>query len=126
MKIAIPTNNMSTISAHFGRSKGFMIYKIDDNKISNLEYKINTFTGHAKGQHKEHDHGNHNHSHEGIFSAIGDCKVVIAGGMGQRLYNDFNQRHIQVFVTQEKNMKQAIEQFLNNTLENSTEKLCNH
>ncbi len=77
-------------------------------------------------KHKEHDHGNHNHSHEGIFSAIGDCKVVIAGGMGQRLYNDFNQRHIQVFVTQEKNMKQAIEEFLNNTLENSTEKLCNH
>jgi predicted Fe-Mo cluster-binding NifX family protein len=126
MKVAIPTNNMSTISAHFGRSKGFMIYDIEDKKIINFEYKINTFTGHAKGQHKEHEYGKHNHSHEGIFGALGNCKVVIAGGMGQRLYNDFNQREIQVFVTQEKDMGKAIELFLNNSLENTSEKLCNH
>lgn len=126
MKIAIPTNNMSTISAHFGRSKGFMIYHVENDKITNIEYKLNTFTGHAKGKHKEDDKGNHNHSHEGIFKAIGSCKTVIAGGMGQRLYNDFFERKIQVYVTHEKDMGKAMDQFLNNTLENSPEKLCKH
>lgn len=126
MRIAIPTNDMLTVSNHFGRSKGFMIYDIEENKITNKQYKINTFTGHAKGQNKEHDHGSHNHSHEGIFTAIGNCDIVIAGGMGQRLYNDFKQKSIEVFVAQEKNIGKVIELFINDALETNTDKLCNH
>jgi predicted Fe-Mo cluster-binding NifX family protein len=126
MKIAIPTNNQATISAHFGRSKGFMIYDIENTKITNVEHQENTFTGHAKGRHHEHDHDHHRHSHQGIFTAIGDCKVVIAGGMGQRLYNDFNRRDVQVFVTKETDIKTAVELYLNNSLENNPEKLCHH
>ena len=92
MRIAIPSNDMTTVSAHFGRTKGFMIFDIENNKVTNKEYKVNTFTGHSQNKHEEHDHGKHKHSHETILNALNECEVVIAGGMGKRLFDDFEQK----------------------------------
>ena len=124
MRISIPTNDMTTISAHFGRTKGFMVYNILDGKIHFDQYKINTFTRHAKGDHEEH--GSHNHNHDGIFTAIGKCQVVISGGMGKHLYEEFNQNHMEVFVTEEKNIVKALDLYLKGELKTNTEKLCAH
>ncbi len=127
MKIAIPTNDKLTISQHFGRAKGFMICETDNNKVISKEYKANTFTGHGKGHHHHsHNAQHHNHSHAGIFNALGDCKTVIAGGMGQRLYNEFVNKKINVFVSSEKNIDKALELFFNNMLDNDSESCCNH
>ncbi len=131
MKIAIPSNDSTNISAHFGKTKGFVICEIENNKVVKKEYIQNTFTGHAQGAHadKNHGHDSHEHqkhSHQGILDAIGDCEVVIAGGMGRRLYNDFEQNNIKVFVSQEANIDSALNLFLNNELDNNTDKCCNH
>lgn len=130
MKIAIPSNNQKTISAHFGRTLGFIIIEIDKGQVTKKEYITNNFTGHSQGLHHEHNH-NHNsgsgqHSHSGIFNAIGDCDTVIAGGMGRRLYVDFEQRKIQVFVTAEKDIDKAVELFLSNNLDNNSDTCCDH
>lgn len=125
MKIAIPSNDELHIFGHFGRTAGFMICEIDKDKIISKKYKQNTFTGHAQGHH--HDSENHgSHSHTGIFNAIGDCDTVIAGGMGRRLYNDFEQKNIQVFVTQEKEIDLALKRFIEKTLDNNSETCCEH
>lgn len=134
MKIAIPSNDQSSICKHFGKAKGFVICEIEDNKIVAKNYKVNDFTGHVIGlandkEHSHehnHDHSHHQHSHSGILNAIGDCKVVIAGGMGRRLYADFEQNNIQVFVTQEDSLDKALDLFLSNSLDNNTDKCCNH
>lgn len=123
MKIAIPSNDQTTISRHFGRAAGFMIFDIEKDKVLNKEYKANIFTGHAKGQHHEK---RHNHSHHGIFNAIGDCKTVIAGGMGRRLYTDFEKKGMDVFVTSEHNIEKALELFIKNELDNNSDKCCDH
>ena len=134
MKIAIPSNDKQTISAHFGRTEGFVILTIEEGKVQKSEYYINDFTGHSQGLHHEHDHSHDNghsqasiqHSHQGIFGAIGDCQVVIAGGMGRRLYTDFEQRKIKVFVTRERNIEKAVQLFLTENLDNDSEKCCDH
>ncbi len=123
MKIAIPSNDQTTIARHFGRTAGFMIFDIDKDKVLSKEYKTNTFTGHAKGQHHEKEH---NHSHHGIFNALADCKIVIAGGMGRRLYIDFEKKGLEVFVTSENNIEKALELFIKNDLDNNSDKCCNH
>jgi predicted Fe-Mo cluster-binding NifX family protein len=123
MKIAIPSNDQKTISRHFGRSAGFMIFDIEKNKVVNKEYKTNTFTGHAKGQH--HEQG-HNHSHHGIFNALGGCQTVIAGGMGRRLYIDFEQKGMEVFVTSENDIEKALDLYIENDLDNNSDKCCDH
>ena len=46
--------------------------------------------------------------------------------MGRRLYDDFEKRQINVFVTKEQNIDKAVELFLNDKLDNNTEGCCNH
>ncbi len=149
MKIAIPSTDNKSVFGHFGKAKGFTICEIEDNKVVDRKHIDNTFTGHAQeknhakeehheahglqydGGHEHHHHeGGHEHhgghSHEGIFKAIGDCDVVIAGGMGRRLYNEFLERNIKVFVTKETSIDRALEVFLSGDLDNNPDKCCNH
>ena len=126
MRIAIPSNDLTTVSTHFGRTKGFMIFDIENNKVTNKEYKLNTFTGHSQNKHKEHEHGKHKHSHETILNALNGCEVVIAGGMGKRLFDDFEQKGIKVYVTQEKSIETAIGLLTKNELDNNNTKCGNH
>lgn len=131
MKIAIPTDDGFSIAPHFGRTRAFRIVEIDDNKrVLSEEIRSNTFTGHAKGDHEEHQHdhnANHQqHSHTSILSALGDCQVVIANGMGRRLFNDLQAAEIQTVMTDEVNITNVLIAFMNNTLESKEELCCNH
>lgn len=138
MQIAIPSKDRTKIFPHFGRTPGFLVVKIEDTKITSKEYVQNTFTGNAQGNHGEkhmqgavagqgkgEGHG-HNHSHAGIFQALGQCDVVIAGGMGRRLYDEFCARNTKVFITVERNIDTALNLFMNNRLDNNTEVSCSH
>ncbi len=127
MKIAIPTNDQITISKHFGRSKGFFIVEIENNEIINKVYKENTNNNHSKGLHLHHSHDKeHNHNHKHILDAIEGCKTVISGGMGKRLYKDFENNNIQVFMTQENDIETAVKLFITNELDINRKELCNH
>ncbi|MHC1775919.1 MAG: NifB/NifX family molybdenum-iron cluster-binding protein [Lentimicrobium sp.] len=132
MIIAIPSNDNISVSAHFGKSHGFIVYNTHDQEIVNEEYRENNVTGHAKGgqaEHKgehSHSHGEHNHSHSGILDLLSDCEIVIAGGMGQRLYNDFMSANKKVFVTREPDARKAVKLFLENQLDNNKESCCRH
>lgn len=154
IRVAIPTNDGHTIAGHFGRTKGFRFFEIEDNKIVNQEEIENRFTGHAQGHHHEHKHdhdhghghqhghthrhhthdhqheghehghGHGHHSHDGVLAALGDCKTVIANGMGRRLYNDLQAAGIQVFVSRERNIDKAVEAFIEGKLDSNAENCC--
>jgi predicted Fe-Mo cluster-binding NifX family protein len=132
MKIAIPSANGKTIAGHFGRTKGFQIIEIEDKKVIKEEYRENSFTGHAKGHHHDHDHhhslsvadDHHQHSHKGILSGLHDCEVVIAKGMGRRLYDDLEKNGKTIFVTQESNIEKVVELYLSDKLDNQEEFCC--
>ncbi len=126
MKIAIPTNDMVTISSHFGRSKGFLIVELKNNQIEKKEYVINTFTAHVKNKNNHDEHGNHNHSHQGIFNALGNSHVVIAKGMGHRLFNEFSENDIKVYITKETNIDNAVKLLVQGKLKPNKELCCEH
>lgn len=126
MKIAIPTDDRQTIANHFGRTKGFMTFEIQNNTVSKEEYKSNNFTGHAQGLHLHEQHGHHQHSHKGIFDSLEGSNVVIARGMGRRLYDDFAAKKISVFITEEVEIKKALDRYLKNSLDNNPDSCCSH
>lgn len=126
MKIAVPTDDCQTISNHFGRTKGFMTFEIEDNSISKEDYKPNNITGHAQGLHLHENHEHHQHSHEGIFDSLEGCSVVIARGMGRRLYNDFAAKNISIFITEEVEITKALGRYLRNSLDNNPDSCCSH
>jgi predicted Fe-Mo cluster-binding NifX family protein len=85
MRIAIPTNDGATISAHFGRSAAVLVFEIEDGRIKGREVRANApHHSHEPGAcgHEAGDSGSHNH--DGILAALSDCDVVICAGMGGR------------------------------------------
>jgi len=116
MKIAVASDDGKKISSHFGRAKGFVVFEIENKEIKNKEYLPNTFTEHARGLDKR---GSHNYdSHSTIIEALKDVKVVISHGMGRRLYDDLRDSKIEVYVTDETDVEEAVKLFLDGKLKN--------
>ncbi len=85
MRIAVPTNDGISISAHFGRSEGFLVFEIEDGRIRGREMRSNTMQhSHEQGACDHGSGGSEPHSHASILSALSGCDVVICAGMGWR------------------------------------------
>jgi predicted Fe-Mo cluster-binding NifX family protein len=126
MKIAIPTNDGTSISEHFGRSAAFLIFEAEDGQIKNQAMKTN-------GQHHSHDQGScghgptegAQHSHQGIVSALDGCEVVICAGMGQKAADALKASGInQIVFTKPGSAQEAVASFLAGKLEPKTESFC--
>jgi len=121
MKIAIASDDGMSIASHFGRTRGFVIYEVSNGQKDGHAYRSNDFTGHARGLADEQ----HNHDHHGpILAALADCQVVIARGMGMRIYEDLQQANKQVFITDQVNVDQAIDAYLTGNLSDYPERGC--
>jgi predicted Fe-Mo cluster-binding NifX family protein len=85
MKIAIPTMDEVSISAHFGHSKGFLIVEVVEGQVCHQEFRANQ---QAAPQTALQDHAHvagvhHHHDHSAFARTLGDCQVVLSRGMGQ-------------------------------------------
>lgn len=123
MKIAIVSDDEKTIASHFGRTRGFVIFDVEGKEIKGQEYRLNTFTGHARGL----DGASHEiDRHAPILNALKDCQAVISHGMGMRIYNDLKESGMDVFVTEETDVKKALDLYLNDKLIDRPELGCSH
>ncbi len=123
MKIAIASNDGTTISSHFGRTMGFVVFEVEKGKVKERVYRKNDFTGHARGM----EGADHNSDRHGpILEALKDCKTVIARGMGRRIYNDLNNADIETFIVEENDAHQAVHLYLESKLNNHPEQGCEH
>ncbi len=111
-KIAFPTEDGATISAHFGRAPYFIVATIDDSTEAKFEQRSKAY--HDNGEHEQHDH--HNHNHGGMFAPIADCQVLIAGGMGQPAYDSAVAAGLTVILTGEKSIAAALAAYRANLL----------
>ncbi|MFP4527282.1 MAG: NifB/NifX family molybdenum-iron cluster-binding protein [Candidatus Kapaibacterium sp.] len=132
MKFAIASDDGKKIAAHFGRTRGFVIFESKDGEIVDRQYVDNTFTGHAQGGHDHnHEHGHsHEHaqhqSHGPIISALSGCDAVVSHGMGQRLYIDLTQNNIRPYITNETDVDSAARLMLENRLDDNPGRGCHH
>lgn len=124
MKIAVASDDNINLALHFGRTKGFIIYTIDNREVQSREFLKNTFTGHAHG-HQFDDKGHH-HSHRGVLSALKDCQVVISHGMGRRMMEDFQHTGKEVFITSSASAEDAVNSYLKGQLEHNPALGCDH
>ena len=123
MKIAVASDDARTIAAHFGRTRGFLIYEITDGKVTGHDYRINDFTGHVQGMHQQ---GVHQNPHGSILAALSDCQVVISHGMGRRLYDDLKNNGMEAFIVQERRADEAVLLYLSQQLEDNPDAGCEH
>ena len=127
MKIAVVTNNGNVVSQHFGRAKYYAVYTVEEGKIVNKELRERNAIHHHSHDHSHnHDH-NHDHhgdetehqrKHDAMAQEINDCQVLIAGGMGRSAYSRFFMHGLNVVLTDETNVEDAVKRYIAGNLPN--------
>ena len=124
MKIAAITDDGQTLSQHFGRARSFLVVTVEDGKIVGQELRDkaghHTFAP-QEGAGPSHagPHGFDPASrgrHAQMLGAIADCQAVLAGGMGQGLYQNLQQAGIRPLLTEVEDIQEAIRAFIEGRL----------
>ena len=126
MRIAVPTNDGTSISEHFGRSAAFLVFDIDNGRIGNHAVRTN----HARHSHEQgscgpHSEGHEPHSHAGILESLAGCDVVICTGMGRRAAEALKSGGITpVLVAAPGTAEEAVIRYLNGELPPASADFC--
>jgi predicted Fe-Mo cluster-binding NifX family protein len=126
MRIAVASDDGITISEHFGRSEGFIIFDVTDNLATRVEKRTNTnHHEHAQGDCEHHNHEESHHSHESFLTALHDCQAVICRGMGRRAVMDLASKGIKPVITsQDVNAMDAAALYSRGELSASSDSQC--
>jgi predicted Fe-Mo cluster-binding NifX family protein len=133
MKIAVVTENGTTISQHFGRAPYYMVVTVEDGKIVSQERR-NKAGHHTADSHDCHEdpschEGKHGMDaasqakHTGMLANILDSQVLIAGGMGYGAYESLESSGIEPIITDVESIDEAVKLYLEKKLVNLMEKL---
>jgi len=123
MKIAIPTSDGIRISSNIQRIKGFKVFEILQGKIVDELYVSNIKTSEPNipvGENGNPDAINENVGHS-ILSGIEDCQIVIANGLGKKMFEELVKAQKEVYITEATNVRGAINHFIRQTLKNHPE-----
>ena len=128
MKIAVITDDGTTISRHFGRALFYMVMTIENGKISNREKRNKLGHNHFSSEnHEEHHGAGHGQDaashdrHAGMAAAIADCEALICGGMGMGAYQSMLQLKIKPIVTELEDVDAAALAYIKGTIVDRTE-----
>jgi predicted Fe-Mo cluster-binding NifX family protein len=117
-RIAIPSDDRTTVAAHFGRTAGFLVFHFEDDRMRS-EYRPIGATPRevccgAEGQSR----------HERIVETIRDCDVVIAGGMGGGMMTALRDAGIEVALSTVDDARKAAEMLVADILPAATGSGC--
>ena len=131
MKIAVITDDGTTISQHFGRAQYYMVCTVEDGKIVAREMRDKM--GHQHFTSEAHDdppdprgHGfspSSQDKHAQMATAIADCDVLIVRGMGRGAYVSMEQANIKPIVTELPTVDAAVQAYIDGTIQDHTERL---
>ena len=129
MKVACVSDDLQTISAHFGRAQHYVVVTIADGKIVKREARDKLGHSHFVGQESHaHDaqHGMDPASHQrhtSMAEAIRDCEALLAGGMGRGAYMSLERLGIKAVVTDETDIDAAVLAYAEGRIQNRTDRL---
>jgi predicted Fe-Mo cluster-binding NifX family protein len=131
MKIAVISEDGTTISQHFGRAPYYVVVTAEDGEV--VEKETRDKMGHHSfaGQHHDDTAPGERHGfgagaqsrHASMAETIADCKVLIAGGMGWGAYENMTSRGIETIVTDIKTIDEAVKLYLEGKLLNLQQRL---
>lgn len=132
MKIAVVTDDGTTVCQHFGRARYYSVITIEEGKVQSKEQRSKAGHHVAGAQHtSQASHGERHGfdafaqtSHAGMMANIADCQLVIAGGMGWGAQASLKQAGIDVHMTDTVNIDKAIQLYLEGKLPNLEGKIA--
>jgi predicted Fe-Mo cluster-binding NifX family protein len=131
MKIAVVTDDEKTISAHFGRAEYYVVFTVEEDKVTGQETRPKA--NHSQFSGEDHHNGEHGsshgldpqsqHRHGMMMETIGDCQVLLARGMGQGAHYSLKERGIRPVLTDIQDIQEAVEAYLAGTLLENMQRL---
>lgn len=107
-KIAFPTDDGHTLSRHLGRAPFYQVVTLEPGQAPQFEQRAKPHHG------ADRDHGaaaGHAEGHgpgPAMFAPLADCQVLIAGGMGQPGYERARAQGLDVILTGERTIAEAL------------------
>jgi predicted Fe-Mo cluster-binding NifX family protein len=132
MKIAAVSEDGVTISQHFGRAPFYVVVTVEDGKVAACEKRDKLGHTQFSGEHEEaHEADPRGHGfdpaaqnrHARMVTAIADCEVLLARGMGAGAYQGMKDAHIRPVVTDVADIDEAVRAFLSGSLTDHVENL---
>ena len=105
MRLAFASDDGKTISAHFGKCSCFIVYSVEEGKVTGKEIRQMPSTDgaqqqvQAQGQGACHSHGQHGHQ-DRVFT-LKDCAAVVSLGIGPGAAQSLQAAGIRPFVLPE-------------------------
>src|SRR5574340_1574485 len=98
MRAAVVSDDLQTVSAHFGMARHYLVYEIEGGVVKRREVKDKL--AHGQGQHNhEHGTGGEPAFHDAVLSNIKDCDAVISAGVGTPMYASIVASGKKAFIT---------------------------
>ncbi len=114
MKIAVATDDGSTVSMHFGRASQYVVLTVEEGEVVGREMRPK-FSPHGTAAQAKHGQESGPHGtgpgsdarHDQMTVAIEDCSALICGGMGQGAYDRISAGGIRPVVTDLRGVDEA-------------------
>lgn len=98
MKAAIVTDDLQTVSAHFGMARHYLVYDIEGGVVKGKEFRGKA--AHGPGEHHhQHGAGGEPQLHNAMLSSVEDCEAIVAGGMGRPMYESIRAAGKRPYIT---------------------------
>jgi len=131
MKIAVITDDGTTISQHFGRAPYYLVATVENKQI--VKRELRNKLGHAQFANQPHPeeqpgqpHGMDPISHDRhlqMAEAIADCEALLCRGMGMGAYESMKSRGIRPVVTDIAIIDDAVMAYVNGDIVDQVERL---
>ncbi len=113
MKIALATNNRTTIAERTGRAAEFAFYTIKNGEVGSVEYQKNTHTHHEHGDHGHgHNHDHANHSHKEIVDQLNGVDVFFVRAIGKSMRKSLTEGNIKYQLVKIDTISEIISDYL--------------
>jgi predicted Fe-Mo cluster-binding NifX family protein len=131
MKIAVISEDGTTISQHFGRAPFYVVVTVEEGKVVAKETRDKMGHHSFAGQHyddtapgERHGYGAGAQSrHTSMMETIADCQALLVGGMGWGAYESLRSNNIEAIVTDVASIDEAVKLYLEGELPNLMERL---
>ena len=121
MKIAFPTLNGTSITAHFGRARGYIVVTLEDDTETGRELRLI-----ESGEPGDQQDPEHHQRHAGLVDTIRDCDAVVAGGMGHPIQERLQAAGLDVILTGIRSIDDAVAAFAAGTLDHDPDRAHAH
>jgi predicted DNA-binding protein (UPF0251 family)/predicted Fe-Mo cluster-binding NifX family protein len=121
-KVAIVTDEGTTVSSHFGRARYYEVLTFQNGEVVQRERR-EKFAPHAMVEEHGAAHEHHGGKHEMMLTPIRDCQVVIARGMGDGAYVHLTSDGFTTFLTDLHSIDEVVTAVASGTLRNDSRRL---